>query len=407
MMATRPLPTLLVLASTYPRWTGDHEPGFVHELARRLVGRFRVLALVPHAPGAKQRQVLDGVEVVRYRYAPESLETLVNDGGILANLRRHKWKWLLIPSFVLAQAWSVRRLLKSERVGIIHAHWMLPQGFVAAVASQGRHKAPFVVTSHGVDLHGLRGPVLDFLKQVVVRRAAAVTVVSHAMSKQIQRREAFGNKISIQPMGVDLSGRFTPAVGPSRVPHRILFVGRLVEKKGVCHLLAALPLVRKQIPDALVTIAGFGPEEEALRNQARALGIADAVEFLGPVPQASLPGLYRSSALFVAPFVRASSGDEEGLGLVLIEAAGCGCPVLAGDVPAVKDIFGDEFAEMQLDPRDVPALARAIIGVLTEPERARARAAQLRDELVERFDWRAVASRYTRLLQDAEQGHAP
>src|SRR5690606_37719764 len=195
--------------------------------------------------------------------------------------------------------------------------------------------------------------------------------------------------------------------GPSRVPHRILFVGRLVEKKGVCHLLAALTLVRKQIPDALVTIAGFGPEEEALRNQARALGIADAVEFLGPVPQASLPGLYRSSALFVAPFVRASSGDEEGLGLVLIEAAGCGCPVLAGDVPAVKDIFGDEFAEMQLDPRDVPGLARAIIGVLTEPERARARAAQLRDEWVERFDWRAVASRYTRLLQDAEQGHAP
>src|SRR5689334_22160597 len=98
------LPRLLVLATTYPRWPGDPEPGFVHELSKRLADRFRVVALVPHAPGAKRRECMDGVEVVRYRYAPQRMETLVNDGGIVANLRRAKWKLLLVPGFVLAQA---------------------------------------------------------------------------------------------------------------------------------------------------------------------------------------------------------------------------------------------------------------------------------------------------------------
>lgn len=98
--------TLLVLASTYPRWEGDPEPGFVHELAKRLTGRFRVIALVPHSPAARRRETLDGIEVIRYRYAPEYLETLVNDGGIVTNLRRARWKYLLVPSFILAQAWK-------------------------------------------------------------------------------------------------------------------------------------------------------------------------------------------------------------------------------------------------------------------------------------------------------------
>src|ERR1700735_2418201 len=97
--------TLLVLASTYPRWRGDPEPGFVHELAKRLTDQFHVIAIVPAAPGAAAREILDDVEVIRYRYAPHRFETLVNDGGIVTNLRRHRWKVLLVPPFVLAQAW--------------------------------------------------------------------------------------------------------------------------------------------------------------------------------------------------------------------------------------------------------------------------------------------------------------
>ena len=126
-------PTLLVLTSTYPRWADDPEPGFVHELAKRLTNHFRVIVLGPHAPGASATEVLDGVEGVRYRYAPDRLETLVNDGGIVTNLRRDKWKLLLVPGFVLAQSWCTWRLVRTGSVDVIHAHWLIPQGLIAAM----------------------------------------------------------------------------------------------------------------------------------------------------------------------------------------------------------------------------------------------------------------------------------
>src|SRR5690606_35474434 len=121
---------------------------------------------------------MDGVTVKRYRYAPVSMETLVNNGGIVTNLQRSKWKYLLVLPFVLSQAWSFRRLLKEDKFDVIHAHWLIPQGFVAAAFQS---KAPFLVTSHGADLYALRGRILERVKQFVARKASALTAVSQAM----------------------------------------------------------------------------------------------------------------------------------------------------------------------------------------------------------------------------------
>jgi glycosyltransferase involved in cell wall biosynthesis len=392
-------PRLLVLASTYPRWVNDPEPGFVQELAKRLVDHFDVVVLGPHAPRALPRERMEGVEVVRYRYAPESLETLVNDGGIVTNLKRSKWKLFLVPGFVLAQLWAAWRLLHKERIEVIHAHWLIPQGLIAALLQLlPRRKVPYLVTSHGADLYALQGGLMKALKRFVLRRAEAVTVVSGAMREHLRAMGADVAKVSVLPMGVDLALRFSPDPAVHRSDREILFVGRLVEKKGLRHLLNAMPEVLRRIPGAHLTIAGFGPEEAALKAQAVALGLADAVRFLGAVPQAELPVLYRRAALFVAPFVRAQSGDEEGLGLVLVEAIGCGCPILAGRVPALAEVLGEGFADLAVDPQNIGRLADAMVAALADPESMRARAAELRNAVGVRFDWKCVAERYRRLL---------
>jgi len=388
---------LLVLASTYPRHVGDHEPAFVHELCRRLLPWFEVVALVPSAPGAQSREVMDGVEVVRYRYAPRRLETLVNDGGIGTNLKLYKWKWLLVPGFLLGQLWSLRCMVKRQRPQLIHAHWLIPQGVVAALANLV-WGIPFAVTSHGADVYSFRGKALLRLKRWVSRRAAGLSVVGSAMREELAKAGMPAERIWVRSMGVDLVGRFAPS-REQRAAGRILFVGRLVEKKGVRHLIQAMPAVLSLHPEAMLTVAGFGPELEALQQQARILGVAGKVQFLGAVPQQEVAGLLRQASMCVAPFVEAASGDQEGLPLALLEAIGCCCPVVAGNVAGVRDVLGERDGSTVVESRDALELAVAIRGKLENPVAALAEARVLRDRVVAAYDWSGVAADYATWLR--------
>jgi glycosyltransferase involved in cell wall biosynthesis len=390
---------MLVLASTYPRWRDDPEPGFVHELCRRLAEHFVVVALVPDAPGADPSGVFEGVEVVRYRYAPRRWQTLVNNGGIVTNLKRSAWKWLLVPGFVAGQYVAARKLLRARTFHVLHAHWLLPQGLIArSLARQAR--LPYLVTSHGGDLFGLQSRVLNALKRKVAVSAAAMTIVSSAMRDEARRIGLAPPSLEVLPMGVDLHERFIPSQDANhhRNGDELLFVGRLVPKKGLVHLIDALPAVLARRPATLLTIAGFGPEEENLRGQARRLGIADRVVFTGAMQQRALPDLYRRAALFVAPFVRDASGNQEGLPVVLMEAIGCGCPIVVGNVAGLGDLLGEALRDVCVDPADPNALAAAILAALDDPMTARTRAETLRRLAIGKVDWNIIAAAYTRVL---------
>ena len=392
-------PRLLVLTSTYPRWRDDPEPGFVQELAKRLTVDFEVMVLAPHAHGAAVEDELDGVSVRRYRYAPAALETLVNDGGMVANLRNSPWKWLLVPGFLLSQTWATWRLVRRFRPQVIHAHWLLPQGMVVMLLCKLTRVPPFLVTSHGADLYSLRGRLLGTFKRSVTRACASMTVVSTAMEAEVQRLGMRPPRLEVLPMGVDLTDRFVPGATDQRRRDRLLFVGRLVPKKGLNHLLDAMPRVLAQRPDTSLAIVGFGPEEAALRAQVERLGLGAQVEFLGARPQGELPPLYRSAGLFVAPFVRDAAGDQEGLPVALMEALACGCPVVAGDVAGMQDLLGSAANGVCVDPTDTEALAAAILAKLDDPVAAGSQALQLREAVASRVDWKVIAAGYARVLK--------
>jgi glycosyltransferase involved in cell wall biosynthesis len=391
-------PKLLVLASTYPRWPGDPEPGFVHELARRLVPEFDVRVICPHAPGAKAREVFDGVDVLRFRYAPASFETLVNDGGLIGNLRRSKWKFLLLPLFALGFLLAVRRSSSSWSPAVIHAHWLVPQGLFALLATIGlRRQIPLVVTAHGADVFALRGALFDACRRRVAARAARVTVVSAAMKDRLVTLGTQADKIAVASMGVDFRAAFVPDLHAPRAAYELLFVGRLVEKKGLSVLLQAMPSIVAAAPAVRLTVIGFGPEEATLKALTERLGISERVDFLGPISQASLPAFYRRATVFVAPFVEAASGDQEGLGLVALEASGCGCPVVISDLPATRDVFAERVVS-----GSAPALAAAILVQLhASPAMREAFARSQRQRLVDDYDWQHVATGYARLIGDA------
>ncbi|MDD3249328.1 MAG: glycosyltransferase [Smithellaceae bacterium] len=394
-------PRVLVLTSTFPRWENDTEPAFVFELSRRLAREFDVTVLSPRTPGSKERENTGGLKVIRFPYFFGRWEKLaMSGGGILNKLKSHPLYYLLVPFFLLGQLLAVVRLLRNQRFDLIHAHWLIPQGFIAALSlSITGKKIPLLCTSHGGDLFALKGKGLQRLKRWVMDKSAALTVVSHAMKKTVVDMGVEPDKVEVIPMGVDLKGLFTPDSGAQRKTDELLFVGRLVEKKGVHFLLEAMPTVLKKHPTVRLILAGSGPMEEELRQQAQRLHLSDRVTFSGMVSQAKLPELYRAATLAIFPFVVAKSGDQEGFGLVQVEAMGCECPVITGDLPAIHDIVIHEKTGLIVESGNTQALADAIIRMLDDPGFRESLANEGRIRVAEMFDWYIVAQGYANVYK--------
>lgn len=388
------------MASTYPRWTDDPEPNFVHALSKRLAQTYEVHVLCPHAPGALREETLEGVWVHRFRYAPNRLERLVQNGGIINNLKHHRWKWLLVPPFFIGLAWQTWRLNRRLRPVCLHAHWIVPQGLIAAcLVMVQRNPAPFLLTSHGGDLFSLRGRAFEWLKRVAIRRASAITVVSQAMTDEAFRLGAASGRVHVMPMGVDFDGLFAAGSPEQRQAGEILFVGRLVEKKGLRYLIEAMPAIVARVPHAHLRIVGHGPEEPRLRDLAAQLCMAKHIEFVGSLPQTEIPRLYRQASVFVAPFIEAADGDREGLGLVTVEAIACGCPVIVGDMAVLDDILEETEADLRINPKNIGTLAGRVADILCDPMPALARTLEIRSRLEGRLSWKNIENRYRSLLE--------
>lgn len=392
-------PRLLVLTSTFPRWQGDHEPAFVFELARRLTDRFEVTVLAPHAPGAADEERMEGVQVQRFHYAPERLELLAYEGGIPSKLKRRPWMALLVPWFLTAQLLATFRLMRRIGPHVIHAHWLLPSGLIAALV-QELPGANFrlVVTAHGADVHLTGGWLSRTLKREVLRSADVVTVVSRALRDRLAESLPQAS-FEVAPMGVDLRQRFVPE--PPLVTDPVLvFAGRLVEKKGVADLLRAMPTIIKRVNGTRLLIVGDGPLRDELHALCRQLGLDDAVEFLGSIPNPQLPQILRRGRLAVLPFRVAADGDQEGLGLVTVEAMGCGIPVITTDLPAIQDVVQDGHTGRLTPPGDPARLAERVIELLGDQPHATTLAENARRAAFARFDWDGVSRRYAQLLSD-------
>ena len=225
-------------------------------------------------------------------------------------------------------------------------------------------------------------------------KSAALTVVSTAMKKTVVELGIVPDKVEVISMGVDLKGLFTPDPSVQRKTDELLFVGRLVEKKGVQSLLEAMPNVMEKHPTVRLVLAGSGPMETELRQQAQRLHLSEKIDFLGMVTQTQLPALYQRATLAIFPFIVAKSGDQEGFGLVQVEAMGCECPVIAGDLPAIHDIITHEENGLIFPSGNAQALADAIIKLLDDPELRDRLAREGRKSVVQKFDWEIVAGKY-------------
>ncbi|MCU7801129.1 MAG: glycosyltransferase family 4 protein [gamma proteobacterium symbiont of Lucinoma myriamae] len=394
--------TLLILASTFPRWSDDKEPRFVYDLCLGLKDDFNIIVLTSHYPGAKPYEELNGLKIYRYRYAPAYFEKLVYNGGITTNLKNHKFKWLLVPFFFISQFVSILKLVKHYPVSIIHAHWLIPQGFLALLAMKFTNKPlELLCTSHGGDLFGLNDALSIKLKQWVLKKSDAITVVSSAMLKKaIELVPEVKEKSSVVPMGTDLKYLFIPQKTINRSKNLLLFSGRLVEKKGVDTLLYAFAKIKKKCSGCQLVIIGDGPEKKKLQAISEKLNILQSIKFTGKLSHSELAIWYSKATIAVFPFKEAKNKDIEGFGLVMIEALGCECPVIVGNVPAVHDVIINNHTGILVESENIMDLTGNCLKLLENQKLAKKIGRQGRAHVLKNFDWHTSTLQYKEILMN-------
>ncbi|WP_062519331.1 glycosyltransferase [Demequina silvatica] len=360
------LPRVLVLTSTLPARAGDGTPAFVEDLSRELGREFDVRVLAPAVPGGAARERLtETVEVVRYRYFPSRWEDLA-DGAILENVRARRSRAAQVPFLLGGLATALRREVRDFRPDAMHAFWIIPQGMVAR---RTMADVPTVVTTLGGDLYALDNGPARAAKARVVRAAAAVTVMNADMRERVLALGADPETTHVIPMGarfvqVDHDDRQVSKPATWKHPVHLLAVGRLVEKKGFDVLLEALRLSRARLD---LTIVGDGPERARLEALAEGL----PVTFRGQLSRVELDEVLSRAGIAVFPSRRASTGDQDGLPVAMLEAMGAGCAVVASDLPGLNEAIEPGRSGVLVPEGDAAALARSL-EVLAEDQELRA-----------------------------------
>jgi glycosyltransferase involved in cell wall biosynthesis len=333
---------------------------------------------------------------------PEQCVTLTRTNTPADKLRRRFFlRTGIAPRFLRSAALCLPALL--------HAHFAID----AAIALP-LHKhlgIPLIVTLHGYDAtstsDSLRrtAPGRTFLRrrEELFSRASFFLCVSEHIRAQAIAHGFPAEKLRTLRIGVDLN-LFAP--DPLRSPQRdpiVLFVGRLVEKKGCTHLLRAMALIEQRHPTAKLLIIGDGPLLEPLRLQARAS--LQRCTFLGPQPPAIVRDLMHRATVLAAPSIVAADGDTEGLPIVLCEAQAIGLPIVAFRGPGVDEAVHDQKTALLAPPADDHDLADCLSAVLSNPALASRLAAAGRRRAEQHF---SLATQ-TALLEDLydEVLHAP
>ena len=381
---------VLFLAHSYPRFEGDPVGSFILRLAvalRPMGVEVRVVA--PGGEGLAPRDTIEGIEVLRFRYAPRSLETLAYSGTMRHQVTGSWSSRAAMASFIASETLCALRSGRSFRPDVVHAHWWFPGGLVGGWLRRW-WGIPMVTTLHGSDLRlAQQVRLATSLFRHVARRSTAMTTVSSWLRGAAQVL-APGVEPLVAPMPV-LPDLFRP--GERRERNRLLFVGKLNEQKGITHLLRALAMMRaKPIVDIVV---GVGSAPEDILTLVRELGVAEQLRWHPLLKQADLAQLYREATALVAPFV------DEGLGLVAIEAQLSGTPVVAFRSGGLTDIVEDERTGLLVTPGDVPALAAALDRVLGSSDAGAEWGREGRRHALATFAPDAVARRYAQIYHDA------
>ena len=414
---------VLVIGSVYPRFQEDAEvPWLRTSIAHLKKAGVEIQVLAPAYKGLKSHDI-DGTHVNRFRYAPASWEILTHEEGAPSKMASKPWLQLLAIPYIINGFFQCIRICRKWRPDVIHAHWPFPHAYIALGAAK-LFKIPLVLNFHGAELLLIRKkkwvkPLLKFAigqAQAIFANSSFTAGKIKALRNVNVEWSPYGTTLedNKNESGIILSETKDPV---TIVPHpvngkfKILFVGRHIERKGICYLIeAAKHLPRDKFE---IRIVGVGDLTEQLKQQAALLDErretkdertqSASIIFTGKLSPEDLANEYKTANVFTLPAIVDHKGDTEGLGVVLIEAMELGLPIVASNVGGIPDVVVDGESGILVPEKDPVALADAFKRLEADPTLIQKLLAGARKRIEECFTWDGIIERQIEVYKRLQQ----
>jgi glycosyltransferase involved in cell wall biosynthesis len=340
---------VLMLTSSYPKFRGDTTAPFIESIAKHIAAQgHTVHVLLPEHRDLQRTAIEDGIYFHTYRYAPRREWTHWGYAESLrADVQIKRGMYLLAPIVFASALLELNRLTARVPFDVIHAHWVLPNAPMAALAAQ-KARVPLVVSLHGSDVFvAEKWKLLGAVARWCFTRVDAITACSDDLLTRALVLGAAEEKTELIPYGADVKAFHVDTASAQRVRADLLFaaeelmllaVGRLVYKKGFDFLVDAMAEVQRAAPNVRLVIAGDGDLRSELEQRAAGLGLNSHALFVGNVPREEIPAYFAAADMVAVPSVRDAAGNVDGLPNVALEAMAAGKPLIASRVAGLPQV---------------------------------------------------------------------
>lgn len=392
---------ICLLTHTYPRFPNDTTAPFVESTAETLQKQgVDVTVLTPDTPMFARTPTDHGVNLQTYRYFfPRSLQQLGYSNTLINDCQIKKYVYLLAPFMFISGVFNLFRLHRKNRFDLIHAFWLLPNGFIGAVLCKA-YNLPLIITMQGSDMFITKqNPFFKWMATWTLKHTQMITSVTPTFLPELAALGVPETKRCLIPNGVDPEAFLSVLLKAQEhieirrrfsIPEEdgiIFALGRIVLKKGFDILIQALPLVKEKVPNVTFIIGGDGTDLSRLKIMAKELNVSKNIRFPGTINRSEVPAYFHLCDVFTLPAVFDPKGNVDGCPNVILEAMACGRPVVASNISGIPIVVKDGETGILVEERNVSELAAALVTLLTDKSKRQRFGQAGRERILNELTW--------------------
>lgn len=406
-----------ILTHTFPRYKNDFAAPFMNGVAEgiRSAGN-EVFVLTPFTFGFKRKKSDQKYKIITYKYIyPLSLHKLGYSQTLNNDMELKVIMLLLSPFMYFFGILALIRLIKKEKIDVVNAHWILPNGFMAGVAKIFTG-VKVVSTLPGSDVYmAQKNYLFSLMARFATHMSDRVTSNSPQLlddlakiySKDNSIQKIVKKKFSPIIYGVD-PNVFKPVNKMNKIIRNklnipdnhliVLGVGRLVAKKGFKYLINAIPSILKINKNITFVIVGEGDQRGQLEKLSKKLGLENNLRLPGWAKYDELIYYYNVCDVFILPSVRDEEGNLDDQSVSVVEAMACAKPVITTDFPGYKIIMSDGENGFLVPEKNARLIAGSIVKLISSQKLRSKMGKSSRDLILKNFTWKAIGKQYTYLF---------